>query len=87
MAKGQNLTGYQKGLVKRYYAHRETLSTQKLGELVSELYLERDWKKRDRLWQKVETALAGTAVEKARIAAVVGRRNLQELAELVGELF
>jgi hypothetical protein len=87
MAKGQLFSGYQKGIVKRYYEHRETLSTQKLGELVSELYLERDRKRLDRLWQKVETALEGTAADKARIARVVSRRNLQELADLVGELF
>jgi len=87
MAKGQHFSGYRKGIVKRYYEHRETLSTQKLGELVSELYLERDRKKLDRLWQKVETALQGTAADKARVVGVVSRRNLQELADLVGELF
>jgi hypothetical protein len=87
MAKGRHLSSHQKGIVKRYYEHRETLSTQKLGELVSELYLERDGRKLDRLWQQVGTALQGTAAGKARIAAVVGRRNVQELANLVGELF
>ena len=87
MAKGQHLSSHQKGIVRRYYENRETLATQKLGELVSELYLERDGKKLDRLWGKVETALQGTALAKARIAAVVSRRNLQELAVLVGELF
>ncbi|HOX05577.1 MAG TPA: hypothetical protein PK280_04170 [Planctomycetota bacterium] len=87
MAKGQHFSSYQKGIVKRFYEHRETLSTQKLGELVSELYLERDRRKLDRLWAKVETALEGAGVDKARIARVVSRQNLQELAALVGELF
>ena len=87
MAKGQYLSGHQKGIVKRYYQHRETLSTQKLGELVSELYLEHDWRKLDRLWQKVEAALDGAGADKARVAGVMKRRNLKELAELVGELF
>jgi hypothetical protein len=87
MAKGQHFSSHQKGIVKRYYENRETLSTQKLGELVSELYLERDRKKLDRLWQKVQTALEGTAADKARIARVVSRQNLQELAALVSELF
>lgn len=87
MAKGQHLSSHQKGIVKRYYEHRETLSTQKLGELVSELYLERDPRKLDRLWGQVETALQGTALAKARIAGVVGRRNVQELANLVSEIF
>ncbi len=87
MAKGQHFSSHQKGIVKRYYEHRETLSTQKLGELVSELYLERDRKKLDRLWQKVETALEGAGADKARIARVVSRQNVQELADLVGELF
>jgi hypothetical protein len=87
MAKGQHFSKFQKGIVKRYYEHRETLSTQKLGELVSELYLERDWHKLNRLWKKVETALEGTAADKARIAGVIKRRNLKELADLVSELF
>jgi len=39
MARGQYLTPHQKGIVKRYYEHKDTLATQKLGEIVSDLFL------------------------------------------------
>jgi hypothetical protein len=87
MAKGQHLSGHQKGIIKRFYENRETLSTQKLGELVSDLYLEADQKKAGRLWKRVETALLGAGADKSRVARVVGRQNLEELANLVAELF
>ena len=50
MAKGQFHTQYQKGIIKRYYENKDDLSTQKLGEIVSELYLETNPAKRTRLW-------------------------------------
>ena len=33
-------TPYQKGIIKRFYENRDTLALQKLGEIVSDLYLE-----------------------------------------------
>jgi hypothetical protein len=87
MAKGQYLNRHQKGIVKRYYQNRETLATQKLGELVSELYLEENQKKRGRLWKRVETALLNAGAKKSRVGTVVGRQDLKALADMVAELF
>ena len=39
MAKHQNLSAYQQKIVKRYYEHADSITIQKLQELVSELYL------------------------------------------------
>jgi hypothetical protein len=87
MAKGQNLSGHQKGIVKRYYQNRETLATQKLGELVSELYLTSDAKKKNRIWKKVETALLNAGGKKPDVARIVGQQNLEALAKKLGDLF
>jgi len=56
MAKGRHLTPYQKGVVKRYYENRESIAAQKLGEIVSELYLCRNQKKADRLEGRADGA-------------------------------
>ena len=76
MAKGQNLSSYQKGVIKRYYQNKDTLASQKLGELVSELYLADSPKKLDRLWKSVETALVN--------AGAVLFQVLGELAKIDG---
>ena len=85
MAKGQHLSAHQRGIVKRYYENRDSIMAQKLGELVSELYLA-EGKKADGLWTRVRTALENMKVEPKKIEAVVGGRDLEKLARLVGEL-
>lgn len=90
MAKGQFLSSYQQGIVKRYYQNKDTLATQKLGEIVSELYLlevEPNAKKADRLWKSAETALLNAGANKARVAVVVEKRDLKGLAEVLNSLF
>ena len=87
MAKGQHFSSYQKGVIKRYYQNKDTLASQKLGELVSELYLADSPKKLDRLWKSVETALVNAGANKARIEKVTGERDLSALAKLVSDIF
>ena len=57
MAKNQYLSPHQKGIVKRYYEHKGSIASQKLGEVVSELYLCESEKKANRLWKSARTAL------------------------------
>lgn len=85
MAKGQDLSRYQRGIVKRYYEHLDTIALQKLGELVSELYLATGEKTLAKLWKQAETALAKTPADEARIQRIVSKRDVKELAELVAE--
>ncbi|GMV83209.1 MAG: hypothetical protein AMXMBFR7_43930 [Planctomycetota bacterium] len=87
MAKGQHLSQYQKGIVKRYYENKETINTQKLGELVSDLYLEENAKKAEKKWKSVETALLNAGANAARVQRIVETKDLKKLAELAGELF
>lgn len=73
MAKNQILSGYQKGIVKRYYDNIEDLSMQSINETISNLYLETKPLKKLQMWTKLENAFSKmslsddnkTAIEKA----------------------
>ncbi len=86
MAKGQFLSAYQKGIVRRYYAHLDTLALQKLAEAVSELYLTSDPKKAARLWDGVGKALPKVLDDAPAIERIMGKKDVKELAEVVNEL-
>lgn len=86
MPKGQSLTRYQQGIVKRYYEHADDAAIQRLSELVSEIFLVPAGKPADALWKRAETALARTAIAKERAAAVVVSRDVKALAGLVADL-
>jgi hypothetical protein len=81
------LTPYQRGIVKRFYEHRETLAVQKLAETVSELYVCESDKKADQLWKRVETHLRNSGGDKAWVKKIIAERDLGELAAIVGELY
>jgi hypothetical protein len=85
MAKGQHLSSYQRGIVKRYYEHLDSMTVQKLQEAVSDLFLA-EGKNADKLWEKARAALERAKVEPTRIERSVGKRDVQELARLVGEM-
>jgi hypothetical protein len=87
MAKGQFHSAHQKGIIKRYYENKDDISTQKLGEIVSELYLETSPAKVKRLWSSAETALLNLGANKARVEKIIAEKNLQALAKLAEELF
>jgi hypothetical protein len=87
MAKGQFHSSYQKGIIKRYYENKDDINSQKLGEIVSELYLADSPAKAARLWKSAETALTNLGANKARVDKIVAAKDLQGLAKLVEEMF
>ena len=87
MAKNQNLTPHQQGIVRRYYEHKDTLANQKLAEAVSELYVCTEEKKLARLWKSVGKALLNAEVPKAFADKIVAGRDLEKLADTVNKLF
>lgn len=86
MAKGQNLTRHQQGIVRRYYDNKGTIMSNKLQELVSDIALCDDPKKLDALWGRVEKALAGAKVDPKKAAPVLQSRCAEKLAQLVATL-
>lgn len=93
MSKGQYLSGYQQGIVKRFYDNQDTLVVQKLAELSSELYLLKDAapgsaesKKSAAHWKSVATALKKSTIDPMRAARIVNERKVEDLAKVVQEL-
>ena len=89
MAAGREYSRFQQGVIKRYYRNLDTITLQRLSEIVSELYIESaagGGKKADRLWQRAADALGRTEAGGARIARIIEQRDLEQLARLVSEL-
>lgn len=80
-----DLTPHQQKIVKRYYDNLDTISLQKLGELVGDLYLATG-KKRQTAWKNIESALQKLEVPQARIDLLKTKDDPALVAELVKEL-
>ena len=86
MAHGQDYSGGQRKIIDRYYEHKDTIATQKLGEIVSDLYLNTDARKADQLWDRAAKALANITVNRAQVDKVLSERKVEPLAQLINEL-
>jgi hypothetical protein len=78
-------TTKQQKIIQNYYENREAISLQRLGELVTELYLA-EGKARQRQWTYVRAALEKLKVPPARIEHLVKQDNPSLVAKLVEEL-
>jgi hypothetical protein len=86
MAKGQHLSKHQQGIVKRYYRNLDTISLNKLGELVSEIAMCTDQKKLDKLWERAATALDKIDANDAAVQKALATRDVKALAAIVNRL-
>lgn len=82
----RDLTSSQKKIVDRYYEHRDTIMLDKLGQIVSDLYLADSPSKADKLWKSAATALGNLAANDAAVRTALESRSVEGLAKLVGEL-
>ena len=82
----QDLSRHQSKIVKRYYDNQETIQSNRLGDLVSELWLAEDEKAQVRLWGKAQVALMKLGADATRVAGVVSKRDLEGLAKLVAQV-
>lgn len=76
---------YQDKVIRNYYENRDAIALQRLGELVSELYLAAG-KARERKWKNVVSALEKLKIPPARIEHLVKQDNPSLVAKLVEEL-
>ena len=76
---------YQKKVIKNYYDNREAISLQRLGELITELYLA-EGAARKKHWKAIVTALEHLKVPATRIDHLVKQDNPALLAKLLEEL-
>jgi hypothetical protein len=80
-----DFTPYQQKIIKRYYDNQDAIKSQRLAELVTDLYLATG-KKRERTWTQIVSALEKLGVPKARIDHLRKQDNPSLVAELVTEL-
>ncbi len=86
--KKREYSAYQKKLIKRYYENRDAIDTQRLQELVTEIYLAQGGKKAEKLWERVAGLLErADGIDQALAEAVVANRDVEALAELAGSKF
>ena len=82
MAKRSN---YQQRVIRDFYKNRQAISLQKLGELVTELYLA-EGKAREKCWDRVVAAMKHLGLKQQRIDHLRGQDNPALVAKLVEEL-
>jgi hypothetical protein len=86
MSEGREYNKAQERIINRYYEHRDTIMLDKLAEIVGEIYLCTDPKKKNTLWKSAYAALQKTGANAVRVQNVIAMRKVEELAKLVNEL-
>jgi hypothetical protein len=81
-----DLTPYQQKIIKRYYDNQGTIKSQRLAELVGELFLAQGKKKQQRVWEAAAVCMQKLGVPQTRIDHLVKTANPALVAELVQEL-
>jgi hypothetical protein len=76
---------YQEKIIKRYYDNLDTVSSQRLAELVGDLYLA-EGKKKKKLWASAAATMQKLGVPQSRIDHILQQENPALLAELVKDL-
>jgi heme oxygenase len=76
---------HQDKIIKNYYQNRDAIALQRLGELVTELYLA-EGKARERHWKNIVGALEKLKIPPERIAHLAKQDNPALVAKLLEEL-
>ena len=76
---------YQQNVIKRYYDNRESISMQRVQELVTELYLA-EGKKRAKHWEQLAKHLEKLDVKKETIDHLISQDNPELVAKLIEKL-
>jgi hypothetical protein len=79
-------SAYQDRVIRNYYQNQDSILLQRLGELVTDLYLA-EGKARQRVWARIAGAMEKLGVPADRVAHIVQSDNPTLVANLVKELF
>jgi hypothetical protein len=72
---------YQKSVISGYYNNLDTIMLQKLGELVTELYLADTQARQDRLWERAHKAMVKLKIPPAIIDHIMKKQDVEILAK------
>lgn len=82
----RDYTPHQQKIIGRYYDNRDAIDSQKLSELVTNLYLEENAKKKAKLWERAQTMMERLKVPKSRVEHIINKADPAILAEVVKDL-
>jgi hypothetical protein len=81
----RNYTPHQQKIIQRYYDNLGTIKTERLAELVGELYLA-EGKKKTKLWTQAGEVMRKLGVPAARVEHLLKLQKPELIAEVVKEL-
>lgn len=80
-------TEYQKKVIRHFYENKDLRLIQKMGELVTDLYLETSEKKRESGWKKIKKMLIDLKVHPQEVEYLTKDKNLAVISKKVAEMF
>ncbi len=83
----KDYTQYQKKVIKGYYDNKDVRLIQKMGELVSGLYLETSEKKSESGWKRIRKMLLDLQVHPNEVDFLTKDKNLAKVSKKLGELY
>ncbi len=84
---GKGYTPYQQKVIRRFYENKDLRLIQKLGELVSNLYIETSEKKRESGWKRIKEILTDLKVHPHEVEFLTKDKNLSVISKKLAEMF
>ena len=84
---GKGYTPYQQKVIRRFYENKDLRLIQKLGELVSNLYVETSEKKRESGWKRIKEILIDLKVHPHEVEFLIKDKNLAVISKKLAEVF
>ncbi len=78
---------YQQKVIKNFYDNKDLRLVQKLGELVSNLYLETNEKKKETGWKKIKKMLTNLKVHPGEVEYLTKDKTLSLISKKLDEIF
>ena len=80
-------TPYQQKVIRRFYENKDLRLIQKMGELVSNLYVETSEKKRESGWKRIKEILIDLKVHQHEVEFLTKDKNLAVISKKLAEMF
>ena len=80
-------TKYQQKAIRNFYDNKDLRLVQKLGELVSNLYLETSEKKIETGWKKIKKMLTDLKVHPGEVEYLTKEKSLSAITKKLDEIF
>jgi alcohol dehydrogenase class IV len=77
----KDYSNYQRKVINRYYDNLDTIALTRLQELVTELYLQKNTTKEDKLWERVDKAMEKLKVKPKLREHIMQKRRVEVLAK------